>query len=139
MDSLSQIRQVISGQGADVEEKMDRLKKAKSEIEHQQNAYLGECRKINQPELGKSWTGSRAEPFHDSRDEAQQSIEAILHNEYEDYKSRIDGEIMQLSMQKEALSIAGVLAREAEELADAGEEAWEAAGNKFQDLNRWLF
>ncbi|ALC80308.1 MULTISPECIES: YwqH-like family protein [Bacillus] len=139
LDSLVHIRSAISGEVADVEEKIDRLNQAKKEIEHQQNDYLGECRKILKPELAKSWTGSRANKFNDSRDEAHQTIENILNHEYESYKDRIDWEIAQLNMQKETLSFAGILAREAVEIADAGQDAWEAAGDKFNDLKRWLF
>ncbi|MGG3574195.1 DUF5082 family protein [Bacillus gobiensis] len=139
LENLAQIRGAITGQVADVEEKIERLKKAKTEIEHQQNDYLGESKKISKPELSKSWTGSRAGQFNDVRNEAQQTIEDILNDEYESYKDSIDWEITQLNIQKEALSFAGILAREAEEVADAGKEALEAAGDKFNDLKRWLF
>lgn len=139
LENLAQIRSAISGQVADVEEKIDRLKRAKTEIQRQQNEYLGECKKICKPELAKSWTGSRADQFNEARDEALQTIETILNDDYESYKDKIDWEIAQLNFQMDTLSFAGILAREAEVLTDAGKEALEAPGDKFNDLKRWLF
>lgn len=57
-DILSQMHSAISSKKANINEKIDRLVKAKNEIMEEQSMCLNEIRNIKTPELGKNWTGS---------------------------------------------------------------------------------
>ncbi|GAE94706.1 hypothetical protein JCM21714_3888 [Gracilibacillus boraciitolerans JCM 21714] len=54
-DFLSNAFQVISNRSADIEEKIDRLKKAKRDIENEQDQASVEIKKLLQPSLDSSW------------------------------------------------------------------------------------
>ncbi|MFN2744799.1 MULTISPECIES: YwqH-like family protein [Bacillus] len=138
-DMLDRIHAAISSQSADLEEKISRLKRAKSKIEAEQNTSLKEIKKIQSPNLGSSWNGSRSEKFSEARDEAYNEMQNITMNDYESYKARIQSKIVLLEIEQGALSAARGLAHTADELLSKGEEALEELGSTIGDLTRRLF
>ncbi|MDI3410560.1 YwqH-like family protein [Bacillus sonorensis] len=136
---LDRIHSAISSQSADLEEKISRLKRAKSKIEAEQNTSMEEIKNIKKPELGSSWKGSRSEKFNDARDEAYNEMENIIADDYESYKSRIQSKIVLLEIEQGALSAAKGLAHTADQLLAKGEEALDELGSTIGDLTRRLF
>ena len=82
-DMLDRIHAAISSQSADLEEKISRLKRAKSKIETEQNTSLEEIKQIKKPELDASWKGNRSEKFNEARDDAYNEMENIITDDYE--------------------------------------------------------
>ncbi|WP_260288262.1 DUF5082 domain-containing protein [Peribacillus aracenensis] len=138
-NSLSEIHSALSSKMSDVNEKINRLEQAKRQIKDEQNACLGEIAKIKNPDLGKSWTGNRAEDFQDARSDAYKAMTTIIHDDYDDYQEKIDGKIMMLNIEKKALSAAGTIAHEADALLGKGEAVIDKLESKISYLNGWLF
>ncbi|WP_232783006.1 DUF5082 family protein [Bacillus sp. BA3] len=138
-NSLSEIHSALSSKMSDVNEKINRLEHAKSQIKVEQNACLGEIAKIKNPDLAKSWTGNRAEDFQDARIDAYKAMSTIIHDDYDDYKEKIDGKIMILNIEKKALSAAGTIAHEADVLLGKGEAVIDQLESKISYLKGWLF
>ncbi|MFC7373505.1 DUF5082 family protein [Fictibacillus iocasae] len=138
-DSLNDIVRSISSQSADIDEKIARLQRAKSEISTEQNRSLNEIRKIVEPELDEFWKGSRATQFDDLREEAHRTMKDIVNEDYDDYKWQIENIIKGLNIQKGALNIASGLAHEASQLMDKGEDAVDELSSKLDDLRKRVF
>lgn len=138
-DMLDRIHAAISSQSADLEEKISRLKRAKSKIETEQNTSLEEIKQIKKPDLGASWKGNRSEKFNEARDDAYNEMENIITDYYEGYKARIQSKIVMLEIEQGALSAARGLAHTADQLLSKGEEALEELGSTISDLKRRLF
>ncbi|CAH0280679.1 DUF5082 family protein [Peribacillus sp. NPDC101481] len=138
-NSLSEIHSALSSKMSDVNEKINRLEHAKSQIKVEQNACLGEIAKIKNPDLAKSWTGNRAEDFQDARIDAYKAMSTIIHDDYDDYQEKIDGKIMILNIEKKALSAAGTIAHEADVLLGKGEAVIDQLESKISYLKGWLF
>ncbi|MDM5304473.1 YwqH-like family protein [Peribacillus frigoritolerans] len=138
-NSLSEIHSALSSKTSDVNEKINRLEQAKRQIKEEQNACLGEIAKIKNPDLGKSWTGNRAEDFQDARSDAYKAMSTIIHDDYDDYQEKIEGKIMMLNIEKKALSAAGTIAHEADVLLGKGEAVIDQLESKISYLKGWLF
>lgn len=138
-DILSQMHSAISSKKASINEKIDRLVKAKHEIMEEQSVCLNEIRKIKTPELGKSWTGERSDKFQEARQDAYQVMFGVIHDDYDDYQWKIEAMITKLNAENTLLSIAGNIAHEADHLLNKGEEAFEQVESKIADLKRRLF
>ncbi|MBM7691965.1 uncharacterized protein YukE [Peribacillus deserti] len=138
-EELNQIYSAISSRSADIDEKIARLQRAKGGIDSEQSQSLQEIRRIVQPVLGQSWTGSRAETFDEARQEAFRTMSDIVHQDYDDCSQSIESKIMMLQAERMALSLAGSLAHEASELLDIGEDAFGQLNDKINDLKRRLF
>ncbi|MCG1029668.1 DUF5082 family protein [Virgibacillus halodenitrificans] len=137
-DFLSQAFAVISGRSADIEEKIDRLTKAKNDIREEQASSMMEITKITKPTLEGVWSGNCATNFDDDREDALEIMEKIT-DDYDDYIQRIENEIFQLNLQKGALDIASSIAHQADNLLDKGEEVAAELGDKIRDLKGRLF
>jgi hypothetical protein len=138
-DSLNDISRAISSQSAAIDEKINRLQRAKSEISQEQNMSLNEIRRILEPELDEMWKGSRANEFDDLREDAHRTMSEIVHDDYDDYKQKIDFKIGLLKAERGALDIASGLAHEAGQLLDKGEEAFDELSSKLDDLRKRVF
>ncbi|MFC0273110.1 DUF5082 family protein [Metabacillus herbersteinensis] len=136
---LGQIHASISHQSADLEAKISRLERAKERINQEQSVSMTEIRRITQPELGSSWIGERANHFHETRNEAQQVMNSIVTQEYEDYQQTIEAKIRMLHAEKGMLDLASGLAFETDRLLAKGEDALDEAGSRINDLKRRLF
>ncbi|TCP31223.1 uncharacterized protein DUF5082 [Scopulibacillus darangshiensis] len=136
---LSSVHSAIASQSGDIDRQITKLEHAKSRIESEQNACLGEIKKVEQPDLGKDWSGTRAGKFDDAREAARQAMTNIYEYDYDMYKSRIDGRINGLKIERGALNAASAIAHEASELMEKGEDFMEAAGDKLSELKGWLF
>lgn len=124
-DMLSALNGGISNKKAEIEEKIDRLKKAKSKIEREQNAAETDLKQIKQPKLGASWKGERSQDFKSKRNEAHDALQTIVNDKYPRYVSRIEFKISTLEAEQSALSFASSLAGDAARLAEKGEDAVE--------------
>ncbi|MFF2853634.1 DUF5082 domain-containing protein [Peribacillus sp. NPDC058002] len=138
-NSLSEIHSALSSKMSDVNEDINRLEQAKRQIKEEQNACLGEIAKIKNPDLGKSWTGNRAEDFQDARIDAYKAMSTIIHDDYDHYQEKIAGKIMMLNIEKKALSAASTIAHEADVLLDKGEAVIGQLESKISYLKGWLF
>jgi hypothetical protein len=136
---LHGIHASISNASADIDAKIERLRRAKSEIDNEQNVSLGEIKKIQEPYLGNSWTGSLARKFDEARDEAFNVMKEIVNDDYDRYKETIESKIDTLQQERMALIIASALAHEAEGLLAKGEKAVDQLEYAISDLKRRLF
>ncbi len=137
-DFLSNAFYIISNRSADIEQKIERLKEAKRDIEAEQDQAFIEIKQIEKPSLDLSWEGTEANKFDEDRREAYQVMKTKISN-YDHYIYRIDWEISQLKLQQNTLDIASSIAYQADRLLDQGEEAVEAFGRKINELKGWLF
>ncbi|CAH0345748.1 DUF5082 family protein [Bacillus sp. CECT 9360] len=136
---LHSIHAAISSQSADLGAKIERLRRAKNEIDNEQNVSLGEIKKTLQPELGDSWNGTLARKYDDARDEAFSVMQEIINDDYERYKERIETKINMLEVERTAMSLASAIAHEANGLLSKGEEAVDRLENTISDLKRRVF
>lgn len=136
---LHSLSQTISGQSADLDEKISRLKKAKTKVENEQEASLNEIKIISRPELGVNWEGERSIEFENERQHSYDEMERIFHIEVENYLSQIQWKIDQLELQRSALNFASMLANEAGDLLKKGEEAYAAIENKINQIRERLW
>lgn len=126
-DMLSALNGGISNKKAEMEEKIARLKKAKSKVEREQDAAETDLKQIKQPKLGTSWKGERSQDFKTDRNEAHDALQTIVNDQYPRYVSRIEFKISTLEAEQAALSFASSLAGDAARLAEKGEDAVEDA------------
>lgn len=126
-DMLSALNGGISNKKAEIEEKIARLKKAKSKVEREQDSAETDLKQIKQPKLGASWKGERSQDFKSERNEAHDALQTIVSDKYPCYVSRIEFKISTLEAEQAALSFASSLAGDAARLAEKGEDAVEDA------------
>ncbi|WP_057914781.1 DUF5082 family protein [Peribacillus muralis] len=135
---LSNINSAISSKKANLNIKIDRLIAAKNDIIAEQSMCLNEIRKINNPELGRNWTGKRSDDFQEARQDAYNAMFNVIHDDYDDYQWKIEAMITKLNAENTLLSIAGNIAQEADHLLNKGEDAFEQLESKISDLKRRL-
>ncbi|WP_257348168.1 DUF5082 domain-containing protein [Pseudalkalibacillus decolorationis] len=138
-DELNDLKNVISSRSSDVQEKIDRLRQAKSDIRNEQSYLLGEINQIQRPELARSWMGTRSGDFENDRGEAFKTMMRIGNDRYEDYERIIEMQINSLEMQKGFIDGAFALANEADQLLSKGEEAFDDIQAKIDSINWRLF
>ncbi|MDM5299901.1 DUF5082 family protein [Bacillus pumilus] len=126
-DMLFALNGGISSKKTEIEEKISRLKKAKSKVEQEQDAAETDLKQIKQPKLGASWKGERSQDFKTERNEAHEALQTIVNDQYPRYVSRIEFKISTLEAEQAALSFASSLAGDAARLAEKGEDAVEDA------------
>jgi uncharacterized protein YukE len=137
--TLFSLQDMISSQSNDIEEKINRLKQAINDINHEQNLLLQEIKQIKQPDLGTEWTGKRADDFDKEREEAYSVMQKIGETDYSDYIRSIENSINHLEIQQSFLNVTKAIAHEAGQLVDKGEEAIEDLSDKISDIKRRLF
>ncbi|MBP3041622.1 DUF5082 family protein [Bacillaceae bacterium Marseille-Q3522] len=138
-DALQNIYGVLSSRSASVDEKITRLQRAKRKIEEEQNASAYEIRKITVPDLGAAWKGKRSHTFENAREDAFREMEKILHWDYDDCKQEIDSKINDLDKQRDFLNYVSGLAYQTGELLKQGDEVYEEAAERLNDLQRRLY
>jgi hypothetical protein len=136
---LFSIQRSISSQSNDLDEKIDRLTQAKSDISREQDLLLQEIKKIKQPDLGREWTGNRADNFEHEREDAYSVMQKIGQTDYSSYQRLIEGKINMLEMERTVLNVTRALAYEAGQLVDKGEDAVDELADRISDLKRRLF
>lgn len=136
---LNQIHGAISYQSSELNDQINRLEQAKMQIEREQSECMNEMRKILDPELEHLWKGTRADAFHEDRNEAYRIMRNIAEDDYDGYMQRIQMKIHALGVERTVLNAASGLAHEADKLLDVGEDAFEELGSKIDDLKRRLF
>lgn len=135
---LQEALSIISGRREDIDEKISRLKSAKSAIETEQDAALKEIKRIEQPSLSRMWEGKDAEDYDSSREDAYDSMRGHI-RKYDYHLMQIDWEIRQLELQRGSLDFASTLARQAQNLLDQGEEMANEVSRKINQLKGRLF
>ncbi|MDY7432417.1 DUF5082 family protein [Bacillus sp. V26] len=134
---LANIKSSLNGKISDVEDKIEKLKKAKKDIDTLQEEAITEIKEIVKPELGKHWTGTKADDFDKGREEAKSEAFKIVNDKYSDYMASISGEILDLEIQKATYAGELVIANGAANLLKKGEEFAEEVGNTISQLKWW--
>ena len=136
---LRNIASGLAGQAAELEEKIRRLRQAKSEVAREQSAGLSEIGQIRKPELGDQWMGNRSSLFDEDRKEAYDEMKRIFEMEYTDYQSEIEQKIGWLEIELASIRALQATALAIGDMIDKGEEMLEQAGNMLADLKRGIF
>ncbi|MCY7783111.1 MULTISPECIES: YwqH-like family protein [unclassified Bacillus (in: firmicutes)] len=134
---LADIKSSLNGKISDVEDKIEKLKKAKKDIDTLQEEAITEIKEIVKPELGKHWTGTKADDFDKGREEAKSEASKIVNDKYNEYMASISGKILDLEIQKATYAGELVLANTAGDLLAKGEDFVEEAGKHISKLKWW--
>jgi uncharacterized protein YukE len=137
--TLYSLQRTISSQANDINEKIERLNQAKNDIGREQDLLLQEIRKIKQPDLGREWTGKRADDYDNEREDAYAVMQKIGEIDYSSYQRLIESKINSLEIEQSFLNITRAIAYEAGQLVDKGEDAIDELSDKISDLKRRLF
>lgn len=138
-DTLYSLQGMISSQSNDNDEKISRLRQAINDISNEQNLLLQEIKQIKQPDLGKEWTGNRANDFDKEREEAYSVMQKIGDTDYANYIRSIESKINSLEIEQSFLNITKAIAYEAGQLVEKGEDAIDELSDKISDIQRRLF
>ena len=122
-----------------MEEKIRRLRQAKSEVAREQSAGLSEIGQIRKPELADQWMGNRSDLFDEDRKEAYDEMKRIFEEEYTEYQSEIEQKIGWLEIELASIRALQATASAIGDMIDKGEEMLEQAGNMLADLKRGIF
>ena len=136
---LRSIASGLAGQAAELEEKIRRLRQAKSEVAREQSAGLSEIGQIRKPELADQWMGNRSSLFDEDRKEAYNEMKRIFEEEYTEYQSEIEQKIGWLEIELASIRALQATASAIGDMIDKGEEMLEQAGNMLADLKRGIF
>ncbi|KIN54628.1 DUF5082 domain-containing protein [Bacillus subtilis] len=134
---LADIKSSLNGKISDVEDKIEKLKKAKKDIDTLQEEAITEIKEIVKPELGKHWTGTKADDFDKGREEAKSEASKIVNDKYNEYMASIQMEIIQLESMKFLYDKELKLANFAGHTLSKGEEFLEDAVNQIKSIKLW--
>ncbi|TYS09994.1 DUF5082 domain-containing protein [Bacillus subtilis] len=134
---LADIKSSLNGKISDIEDKIEKLKKAKKDIDTLQEEAITEIKDIVKPELGKHWTGTKADDFDKGREEAKSEASKIVNDKYNGYMASISGEIISLELKKATYAGELFIANGAGDLLKKGEEFAEEVGNTIRQLKWW--
>ncbi|QIW81650.1 YwqH-like family protein [Bacillus tequilensis] len=134
---LADIKSSLNGKISDVEDKIEKLKKAKKDIDTLQEEAITEIKEIVKPELGKHWTGTKADDFDKGREEAKSEASKIVNEKYNHYMSSIQSKILRLEAEKFELNLTKSAANTAGDLLAKGEDFLEEAGKQISKLKWW--
>ena len=139
IEELHSFSSGLSGDAAALEEKIRRLRQAKSEVASEQASGLSEIPQIRMPELADQWLGNRASLFDDDRTEAYDEMDRIFQSEYEQYQNEIERKIAALESELARIRAMQAMASSIGDLLEKGEEMLEEAGERLADLKRGIF
>ena len=134
---LADIKSSLNGKISDVEDKIEKLKKAKKDIDTLQEEAITEIKEIVKPELGKHWTGTKADDFDKGREEAKSEASKIVNDKYNEYMASIQSKIFWLETEKFELNLTKSAANAAGDLLSKGEDFVEEAGRQISKLKWW--
>ncbi|AFI30217.1 MULTISPECIES: YwqH-like family protein [Bacillus] len=134
---LANIKSSLNGKISDVEDKIEKLKKAKKDIDTLQEEAITEIKEIVKPELGKHWTGTKADDFDKGREEAKSEASKIVNDKYNEYMASIQSKIFWLETEKFELNLTKSAANAAGDLLAKGEDFVEEAGRQISKLKWW--
>ncbi|MEC0392508.1 YwqH-like family protein [Bacillus subtilis] len=134
---LADIKSSLNGKISDVEDKIEKLKKAKKDIDTLQEEAITEIKEIVKPELGKHWTGTKADDFDKGREEAKSEASKIVNDKYNEYMASIQSKIFWLETEKFELNLTKSAANAAGDLLVKGEDFVEEAGRQISKLKWW--
>ncbi|KIU05930.1 YwqH-like family protein [Bacillus subtilis] len=134
---LADIKSSLNGKISDVEDKIEKLKKVKKDIDTLQEEAITEIKEIVKPELGKHWTGTKADDFDKGREEAKSEASKIVNDKYNEYMASINGKIFDLEWDKAQYASELFIANGAANLLKKGEEFAEEVGNTISKLKWW--
>ncbi|GAA0287491.1 DNA repair exonuclease SbcCD ATPase subunit [Gracilibacillus halotolerans] len=128
----------ISDRQDEIDEKIQRLKQAKTAIETEQDAALKEIKRIYQPSLNRMWEGTDGEDYDSARQDAYESMQRYI-RQYDFHLMEIDRKIRQLELQRGALDVTSSIARSAQYFLEQGEEMANVASTQINKLKGRLF
>lgn len=134
---LADIKSSLNGKISDVEDKIEKLKKAKKDIDTPQVEAITEIKDIVKPELGKHWTGTKADDFDKGRENAKSEASKIVNDKYNEYMASIQSKIFWLETEKFELNLTKSAANAAGDLLAKGEDFVEEAGRQISKLKWW--
>ncbi|MFP7231176.1 DUF5082 family protein [Bacillus subtilis] len=134
---LADIKSSLNGKISDVEDKIEKLKNAKKDIDTLQEEAITEIKEIVKPELGKHWTGTKADDFDKGREEAKSEASKIVNDKYNEYMASIQSKIFWLETEKFELNLTKSAANAAGDLLAKGEDFVEEAGRQISKLKWW--
>ncbi|KFI02699.1 DUF5082 family protein [Bacillus spizizenii] len=134
---LADIKSSLNGKISDVEDKIEKLKKAKKDIDTLQEEAITEIKDIVKPELGKHWTGTKADDFDKGRENAKSEASKIVNDKYNEYMASIQSKIFWLETEKFELNLTKSAANAAGDLLAKGEDFVEEAGRQISKLKWW--
>ena len=131
---LSWASSTISSESAAIQEKIDRLEKAKGDIIEEQATCMNEIKRIVEPTLIPLWDGAKEQEYDEIREEVYDIMEAIYTDEYDAKISQIESKISSLQAQLAALSATSSLVSAASDLLDKGEEFVQELNDTISDI-----
>lgn len=118
-ETLDSVFRSISGKSTAVEEKITRLRRAKSKLHSEQVAAMNQLKLLAEPDLGADWQGTRAHQFDAERQKAKDRMKFHLTEDVDLYFQQIEAKIGQLKTEHDTLQAIGSAARGIEALAKA--------------------
>ncbi|TGA99850.1 hypothetical protein E4665_02570 [Sporolactobacillus shoreae] len=106
-DVLESIFRTLAHRSADLDDQINRLKRAKQELAQEQEADLQDLHLLLNPEMGGEWEGSRARAFNRKRDDARDAMKNHLSHDLALYQQRIDDQMAILKREGNHLQTIG--------------------------------
>ncbi|MBM7542018.1 DUF5082 family protein [Amphibacillus cookii] len=137
--SVSGLQNEINLRTDNLDERIERLEQAKSQIQTEQDTVLEEIKELKKPDLQNSWVGDRANQFEEQREDVYQVMLSIGNHSYDLYQSTIQSKINSLELQRSGLSALNNIANEVNRLLDFGEDVYDEVSSKISHIRRELF
>lgn len=134
---LANIKSSLNGKISDVEDKIEKLKKAKKDIDTLQEEAITEIKEIVKPELGQHWKGTKADDFDKGREDAKSEASKIVNDKYNEYMSSIQMKVVGLEADKLLYTGELYAANLAGETLAKGEEFLDEAAKQINKLKWW--
>lgn len=137
-DFLNQVFTEVKSLSVTIDDKLDRLQRAKYNLLAEQTNCMNEINQIKDPSLHSLWDGRRANKFIDAREDAFHTMRTTIQH-YDSYINQIEAKITELHQQMEYVNTTGSLAHTADELLQRNEGTRDELGTIIQQLQRRLF
>ncbi|OIK03627.1 DUF5082 family protein [Bacillus sp. MUM 13] len=138
-DSLTAAHHLAASAIAKIDEQITRLNAAKADITSEQTSGITEIKAVLDPDLGKSWTGDRADKFEKARNKAHKTISNILNDDYDHYISEIEQKIAWLEIERAAVAAVSAEITVAEKLIEKGEKPVKEVAHFIHNITKKVF
>lgn len=135
-DVLESIFRILAHRSADLDDQINRLKRAKRELTQEQEADLQNLRLLLNPEIGGEWEGFRARAFDRKQDDARDAMKTHLSYDLALYQQRIKDQMAILKQEGNHLQNIGAMAKDAESLLAQGKKGWDAFDHQCVQIRR---
>lgn len=137
-DALESIFRTLVHRSADLDDQINRLKRAKRELAQEQEADLQDLRLLLNPEIGREWEGSRARAFDRKRADARDAMRTHLSHDLALYQQRIEDQMAILKQEGNHLQTIGAMVKDAEHLLAQGKKGWDAFDHQLIQIRRLM-